>query len=202
MPIVKMTSRSEMDEAQARAEMEANGGENLRWSDEYEMWLYDTHTGLCLYETERNLYHDSDFFMVVWNEEKGAAESLPFATTRAWTYPCFSSHPDATDEVREKYEVWRAAEDEKRRQARIAQREAALQKQLDETGLAEDQLVRIIQAVGQDVWTNRYMPLLRSDHAGRLRSEFRKSLASQVRAWIAGESDYPTPLSRKQEMYL
>src|SRR5215469_6460049 len=41
--------------------------------------LWDTHTGLCLSEFERNGYDDSDFFMVVWNPEKAQPETIMFA---------------------------------------------------------------------------------------------------------------------------
>lgn len=71
------------------------------------MWLYDTHVGLCLEDRERNGYDDSDWDMLVWNEEKGATEwVMDFASTRGWSYPCMGSRPDATPEVRAKYEAY------------------------------------------------------------------------------------------------
>jgi hypothetical protein len=81
-------------------------------------WEYETHKGLCLREYERNGYHDSDFYMVVWNDEKNAPESIEFATTRAGCGAAFGSHPDATPEVKAKYEAYqqeqaRRAEEER-----------------------------------------------------------------------------------------
>lgn len=69
-------------------------------------FCFDTHVGFCLFETERNGYHDSDFYMTVWNEEKQGPETIQFATTRGGCGAAFSSHPCATHEVKAKYEAW------------------------------------------------------------------------------------------------
>jgi hypothetical protein len=70
------------------------------------LWLYDTHVGLCLSDRERNMHDDSDWFMLVWNEEKGKPEEICFASTRGWTYPCYGSKPDATMEIKTKYAMY------------------------------------------------------------------------------------------------
>lgn len=61
--------------------------------------------GLVLSEYERNFYHDSDFYAVIWDEEKNEPFTYRWATTRGWCYPnkCFI---DATPEVREKYNAY------------------------------------------------------------------------------------------------
>lgn len=81
------------------------------------LWLYETHNGLCIHERERNGYNDSDFLMVVWNEEKNAPESIEFASTRGWSYPCFASRPDATPDIIAKFEAYNQAQEVKARQA-------------------------------------------------------------------------------------
>src|SRR3569623_1571700 len=53
--------------------------------------LYSTHHGVCLRERERNMRDDSDFYMLVWDAEKGAPHEIMFATTRGWSYPCLAS---------------------------------------------------------------------------------------------------------------
>lgn len=63
------------------------------------LWTWETHHGLCIQESERNGRDDSDFYMLVWNPEKGAPEHILFYTTRGWMYPCQASRPDATPEV-------------------------------------------------------------------------------------------------------
>lgn len=69
--------------------------------------LYESHNGRCISKREQNGRDDSDFYMLVWNEEKGAAESIMFATTRGWSYPCLGSRVDATPDTLAKYEAWR-----------------------------------------------------------------------------------------------
>ncbi len=72
----------------------------------FELWLYDTHVGICLFESERNGYNDSDFYMTFWDEETQQPKSYEFASTRGWCYPCLASAADATPEVVAKYDAW------------------------------------------------------------------------------------------------
>jgi hypothetical protein len=72
----------------------------------WQLWLYDTHVGICLHESERNMHDDSDFYMTYWDEESQAPKTVEFASTRGWCYPCLGSHPDATPEIVAKYEAW------------------------------------------------------------------------------------------------
>jgi hypothetical protein len=81
------------------------------------MWTWETYVGLCIRDREYNGYHDSDFYMTVWNVEKGQPEEIEFASTRGWCYPSFGSYVDATPEVLEAYEKWVSA---KREVARLA----------------------------------------------------------------------------------
>lgn len=76
-------------------------------SENFKLYTYETHNGLCLYDYERNYYDDSDFMMVVWNLEKNEPEHKMFATTRGWSYPSYSSRPDATPEIQEKFAAWK-----------------------------------------------------------------------------------------------
>ena len=93
----------------ARNEEEAyQNGTNPRPIDYQgeKLWLYDTHVGLCIKDFESNGYDDSDFNMIVWNTEKDEPEIICFASTRYWSYPCYSSSPDATPEILQKYAAW------------------------------------------------------------------------------------------------
>jgi hypothetical protein len=109
MAIVNMAVGKNEDEA--RKEMESRGGANLRAitengrttdgnTKEYVIWLFDTHIGLCLEEYERNGSNDSDFYMIVWNPETQKTETIEYASTRGWTYPCLASKVDATEETK------------------------------------------------------------------------------------------------------
>lgn len=60
----------------------------------------------CVLETrERNYHDDSDFYAVVWSEEKQAVTEVQYATTRGWTYNN-SATVDATPEVLVKAGEW------------------------------------------------------------------------------------------------
>jgi hypothetical protein len=88
-----------------------------------DLYLYETHVGLCLEDREQNGYNDSDFIMTVWNPETQAPERITFASTRGWSYPSYGSRVDATPEVRAAYEAYQARLATER-QARLAAEEA------------------------------------------------------------------------------
>jgi len=69
------------------------------------LYMETTHQGLVLAKRERNGYHDSDFYAIVWNEEKNKPEEIEYASTRGWSYPN-GAVVDATDEIREKYNAY------------------------------------------------------------------------------------------------
>ena len=75
--------------------------------EDWKLYIYETHNGLCLETFERNYHDDSDFMMTVWNLEKNIPENICFASTRGWSYPSYGSKPDATPEIQEKYDAWK-----------------------------------------------------------------------------------------------
>jgi hypothetical protein len=92
----------------------------------YDIWVRTTHEGLVLADREINGYDDSDFYAIVWNDEKGAPERVTYASTRGWTYPNGCA-VDATDEVKAKYTAYCEREAAAARAAAAA-REAATPK--------------------------------------------------------------------------
>lgn len=159
--------------------------------------LYTTHHGLCLAERERNMYDDSDFYMTVWISEKGAAEEILFASTRGWTYPCMASCVDASPDV---IAAWVAWEDKERRRARVMgawSRRKDDWKLARETGLASlANLARLREAFRSVETFEAAIKLLKTK---KFRSDFRASLARQIRAWIDDPAPkYASPLSPKQ----
>lgn len=190
MPIVHFTNSEERV---------PEGAENVRTVEyqgrDYILW--DSHTGLCLRERERNMHDDSDFYMLVWDEETESTKEICFASTRGWTYPSYASKVDATPEVVAK---WEAYEEKVAAEAK-AVREAELVKRYTAAGLTEEEWVALSFALGSRRREDAYLKLLTSDHAGRLRSEFKKSLSRQIRAWFT-DRKYPSPLSPKQERYI
>jgi hypothetical protein len=176
------------------------GEYNKERSFEKAIVLYKSHVGLCLFESERNGYHDSDFYMTVWNPVEKKPETICFASTRGWCYPCYGSAPDASDEVRAEYAEWKKAADRRRRIENKWRERKELNKLRDEMGLnSRADVWKLIRAVGPDAAKGPYHRLLKTKN---FRSDFRKSLASQVRDWIAGNREYKRPLSYKQEAYL
>lgn len=162
-------------------------------------WTWHTHVGLCLSRREINMHDDSDFVMIVWNDEKGEPETITYASTRGWSYPAYGSNVDATDAVKAKYAAWQANREENskkdaRRQAAAALRDkrAALRKAAETHGfsfvLASVRLRRL--ADGKIV-----EQLLTSN----IRSKFKLGLRDQVVSWIKDPNPtYKTPLSRRQ----
>ena len=60
--------------------------------------------GACLYEREMNGYHDSDFYMVCWDDEAGKPVERMVGTTR---FPySVKAVVDASSEVVEKFEAY------------------------------------------------------------------------------------------------
>jgi hypothetical protein len=64
-----------------------------------------TYEGAVLATFEKNGYDDSDFYAIVWDDEKGQTKVVEYATTRGWTYPN-GAVVDATDEVKAKAREW------------------------------------------------------------------------------------------------
>jgi len=88
------------------------------------LYMETTHRGCVLHLGEHNYYDDSDFYAVVWDAAKGAPVTVTYGTTRAWTYPN-TAQVDATPEVREAYEEYRAQQEAEYNAAK-AQAEAAV----------------------------------------------------------------------------
>lgn len=66
-----------------------------------EVWRRERFRGCVLADRERNYRDDSDFYAVVWDEERQAVRTIEWATTRFACTGC-GCNIDATDEVKEK----------------------------------------------------------------------------------------------------
>jgi hypothetical protein len=177
-------------------------GEQFGPPKQVPMWTYQTHVGLCIQEWERNGYDDSDFYMRVWNEEKGEPETIMFATTRGWSYPCLASRVDATPEVLAKYAAWcsvqKLAEEKRRRadKARIKLANKKLLKQAaDKFEVPYGRLVALRKLPEFEKVLALFSP--------RKRNKFAVSMREQVLKWVRDpKPQYDHPLSRKQRQYL
>jgi hypothetical protein len=184
-----------------------------------EIYLYDTHVGLCIYDFERNGYDDSDFLMVVWNPELKKPEQICFASTRGWSYPAYDSKPDATPEVLEEYHAYNKAclrrnEIQNRWKRRISDtkiaQELKLKSRKDAIRLRDalggsfvywDDKGRLIfkNAFNKNPRHQRFLRICNMMKKPEHKSAFRNSIVQQIRAWIDDPNpQYPTPLSKKQ----
>lgn len=179
------------------------GAANVRCTTQYgknPIWLWDTHTGLCLAEREANGYHDSDFYMLVWDTEAQEPREICFASTRGWTYPAMGSHVDATPDIVAAYEAYCARQKAARRAAdRKAM--AAKRRAMRASTLAAG------KAYGFPHWRllrlRRQLPssfdCVMALFSPRVRSKFKLSLQAQLVAWLRDDAPrYKTPFSPKQ----
>lgn len=184
------------------------GGENLaeKRTVSGAMVLWNECEGFCLYETERNGYDDSDFFMTVWDPVSKEPLTRIFATTRAWSGPSMASFVDATPEVREAYRLWKAEQEVHQELARRTFRAEELLKQR--------QRIRDI-AILADVPVLRLRSFFKTEHrdhveaamallsSKRLRNLFRVNMRNQLIGWLKDVSPpFPSPFSHKQWPYI
>lgn len=156
---------------------------------------------------EQNLYHDSYWEGLLWSDEKGEPVRVMFGTTAAggdmWFPP--RGLQDLTPERMALYKAWVRRKEIERRWRERGQdmRDAA------ELGITYHQLRDLREALGDKLVYTRYG----RDHSAALeaveallrtkkfRSDFRRSLAEQTRAWLAtprAEREHDTPLSMRQ----
>lgn len=196
MAIFKMLSKYDQSDWEgAYCPLSWNGDKS--WDKQ--VILKETHKGLCLFDSERNMRDDSDFYMTVWDVESKSPKTVMFASTRGWTYPCYSSYVDATPEVVEAYQAWKKAEDRRLRVMAKLQKRNQLREYAKKWGMSYFQVKALLQVIPRD----SVEPMDKLLKTKNFRSKFRASLAEQVRKWVetTGEK-YRTPLSPKQMMYL
>jgi len=150
-------------------------------------YQYRYAVGRVVSERECNGYDDSDFLATYCNGN-GEFKEVLYASTRFPSSGC-GARIDAPPEL---VDAWR--EDCKARQeaARLAfVREIAAECKIDEP--TAERLISFSNGQG------RVYCACRKLLAANLRSEFRKSLAAQLRAWLAEESPkYKSPFSDRQ----
>ena len=160
------------------------------WGEDGDVYA-KRYEGRVIRTWERNGYHDSDFYATIWVDEIDAPREFMFNTTRFGGGG--DAVEDATPEVMAKWEAWK--------EARAAEARARLDAMREEErvgmGLSEEGYQRF-ERIGGGGEREEIAKLLRTEHAGTMRSEFRKSLAAQARSWCEGGSGYGSPLSPRQ----
>lgn len=204
MPIIDMLTEQEAKYPEGAFSPVGPGSWNADTKPDHRIVLVETHKGLCLYERERNMYDDSDFFMIVWDPEAHCTKEIMFASTRFWSYPCMASHPDATPEVKVEFTAWRIEQD---RRNDILRRWGDRRRRINmanDLGITRSDLKRLMTIYHRQSLETKRNPddfdlivtLLKTKN---FRSNFRKSLADQIRKWLkTPDSSYGKPLSQKQ----
>lgn len=190
MPLISFTSRKE------------DAPQDAIWDEHHKVWIWYTHRGLCIRDYERNGYDDSDFYMVVWSEEKNAPETICYATTRGWSYPAMASCVDATKDVIEKYKTWQKEQDElKRKRDRSARAKLirANRTILKDAAERHDMsFAEVLKFRSLPDW-QKLLKLFNK----RIRSGFKISLRNQIIQWCRNSSSqYSHPLSMKQRQFV
>ena len=159
--------------------------------------FYMTYENRVLRTWERNEYHDSDFYATVWCDERDMPVEVCYDTTRSAGGG--NAVVDATDEVREKYRVWQIETVRKKKEEADRQYQCYLDNMMDRAGLDQAGFDKLRKATHTDHTLEVAVKLLNTLKNNRFRSDFRKSLAEQIMAWIKDEDNkYPSPLSPKQ----
>jgi hypothetical protein len=183
---------------------QSNGPE--RRSTHGTMVLWETYAGFCIFETERNGYDDSDFFMTVWDEATQAPTTIMFGTTRCWSGPSMGSRPDATPEVREAYSKWQAKQEAIRVAAHRTHRAQELlvrRREIREAAAAYSvPLIRLRTLINHER-RERSEGLLRLLKSTRIRNKFKVSLRERLVAWLQeSEPKFASPFSQNQWQYI
>lgn len=174
------------------------GGEKVEMQGPSCYWTKLTWVGLCVDQRERNMYHDSDFLMTVWDEEADTFREIEFASTRGWSYPCYGSWVDADEALAAKYKAHVNAKREAAVQARRKAFEDELRPMAEAAAVGLDRVDRLRCLLGEQYWA-----LVAKLFNTKLRSDFRKSLRQQVINWLQeDEPKHRLPLSPKQLNFL
>ena len=183
--------------------------------------------GSTISKTEKNGYHDSDFYATYWNGEK--IVSIQYDTTRFGGYG--SAFVDATDEVLElakNYETARLQKIQDRLDANAVKNTKLIKKLFKGTKAKTDRIMDFVN--NKEMWrtiahgdcgvsiswndlesetpyktTDRNLAgrLLRMLFETNLRSDFKMSMKEQALKWFrSNEPKHNTPLSPKQLQYI
>lgn len=149
--------------------------------------------GVCLFKWERSEYHDSDFYMRVWDHDKGIYKDVRTGTTRG-AFPDVIETVDATEDVIKLYQEAKKQEAQKEIEKQIQFRRG----QYAKMKLNQEQGDRLFDAIGENNWYPIFKLL-----SSNIRSNFRKSLKEQILYWLSDDNPkYKSPLSNKQIQYL
>jgi hypothetical protein len=178
-----------------QCEKDAPGAVRSSYSDHFKdmaaVYVRTFAVGMVVRTWERNGYDDSDFFATFWNPETMDFETIEYATTRGWTY-ANGAEIDASQALLDLFDEYR------RGLALMGERDFRKDLGAKLAALGFDRPDHVEFFAGLDAERRTFLfKILRTD----CRSEFRKSLQAQARAWLAAapaDRKYDFPFSPRQ----
>ena len=154
--------------------------------------------GCVLALREHNGFDDSDYYALVYDKEKDSFYEVEYATTR---FACSSyAVVDATPEI---VELYRTRAKQAAFRSRVHTAWEFHQYRLDFLKFANvsfKEANKLFNAYGEI--SENLVRVGKLLHTKNFRSDFRKNMAEQVRAWLKDENPkYKTPLSPRQLDY-
>lgn len=156
----------------------------------------ETFIGCVVAKGERNSYDDSDFYAIVWNDDTNRFESHMYASTRFGGGDIVTI--DASDELKQKYYDHLEYKYRKERVLRRWNERKAYHNMAREWNVASFMdVLRVKRAVAGT--NGAFDAIDRLMCVKKFRSQFRASMATNVRNWLADANPkYSSPLSYKQ----
>jgi hypothetical protein len=155
-----------------------------------------TYIGKCLRDREMNGRDDSDFYMLVWDDELNAPKEICYATTRGWSYPCYGSFVDATPEVKAKYEAYIKLRARNSKAAQIRSVRSRAQEIATQLEISRAAALKLMYACADQRWKLEAVLKL---FTSNLRSPMRIGFKEQTHTWLTDPAPkYASPLSARQ----
>lgn len=171
------------------------------------VYVVDAYVGKVISQWERNGYHDSDFGILVWDDETNAPKSFETWTTRFAPPRVLIDRPDATPETLAKYKAWQREQTRKRMDASRKAYATVLRKLREDIRKAAAKhgipYANILRTRDQSTrWSNihrlgKVVRLLNTN----VKSDFKKSLQTRLVEGLKSPGKYACPLSPKQLNY-
>lgn len=163
-----------------------------------EYYVIHYHVGKVLQNREQNMYHDSYFYAVYWDEETGTPKSTEYASTAYGGGG--SCTVDATDEIKEKYQAYlKNIADCNRKLKRKARADVLRTARASARSVLHGKAFVRFGSLRHKVFTEDHWVVIAGWLTNsRIRSPFKKSLLAQIVDWCNGKNDYPCPLSPRQ----
>lgn len=171
------------------------------------VYVVDTYVGKVLHQYERNGYHDSDFYIMVWDDAINAPRSFETWTTRFAPPRVLVETVDATPEVQAKYKAWKAEQARKAAvDARNAYAKVLRTLRTEIKAVAEKHGIPYANILRTRQHGTRFASIHRLGKVVRLlkakpRSDFKKSLQARLIDGLKAPGKYACPLSPKQLEY-